>query len=136
MEANIQNQQLMTILESHQVPVSSSGNYLQIDGTDVKINAYAYANVAEHKEIIQLDINLISPRHLGERKLIESFGGVGKTAEESISDAFNKFCLSSLHPILSVFVNRKWEAGQIQWETRGKAPRSWDICYLIYHYSA
>ncbi len=120
---------LMRILETHQVHLAKNDNYLQIEGTDVEMNAFAFTNVVEHNSVIQLDINLWSRHFLGNRKIIESFAGIGETNAQAIGDAFNKFCRSSLHPLLSVFVNRNREADQVQWERWAGVRKSWDVCF-------
>jgi Family of unknown function (DUF6348) len=124
-----QNKMLMTIMTEHHVPNSEKRNYIQIDGTDVTMQAKVYPKeITPTNSSIQLDIILKSPKLLGNRKLAESFGEFGENLEEATKKSFASFCLASLHPILSVFVSRDLEAKQILWEHWGNGRHTWEIC--------
>jgi len=123
------NEILMTILTGHHIPVSDHGKFIQIDGTDVLMQAFVHpSEVTPTRSSIQLDITIRSQNILGDRELTESFGEFGETIDEATNKGFTAFCLASLHPILSVFVSRDIEAEQNQWEQWGDGKRSWDIC--------
>lgn len=129
-----QNQLLMATLEGHRVPFTDRGDFLELDGTDIKMRASAFTNLVPSKNAVQLDIKLRSQQLLGDRMLVESYAGVGETLEASIGDAFVKYLRSSSHPILSAFVNRNLEPEQVQWEQWMGKEISWDVCYgpLLY----
>jgi hypothetical protein len=122
------NELLMATLEGHKVHYTDLGEYIQIDGTDIRMNALAFTNQLAHKEVIQFNVNLLSQHFLGNRVLTESFAGFGETIDQSILDGFAKYCRCSSHPILSVFINRNLEPDQVTWEQWGKHDRSWDVC--------
>jgi hypothetical protein len=123
------NEMLMTILTEHQILISEKENYIQIDGTDVTMQALVYPKeISSTRSRIQLDVIIRSQKLLGNRELAESFGEVGENLDEAIIKSFVSFCLASLHPILSVFVSRDLEAEQIQWEQWSTRKHSWEIC--------
>ncbi len=115
---------LLPILEQHHVRVSLRQGSIQVDGTDVQMQALGYTSEGS----IQLDVNVRSQRLLQARTLTESSVGSQDDLDEAIGEAFYAFCIQSLHTILAVFVDRRWDEGQTSWETWGKSNRAWNAC--------
>jgi hypothetical protein len=119
---------LASILTEHHIPTTDCGEYIQIDGTDVLLQAMAHPGKTSPKEAsVQLDIILRSQKFLGNRELRESFADTGENLDDAINKSFTSFKFASLHAILSVFVNRDLGAGQVEWEEWSNNKRSWNV---------
>jgi hypothetical protein len=130
LKRNNKNGILASIITEHHIPITESGEYIQIDGTDVLLQAIAHPRKALPKGAsVQLDIVIRSQKLLGNRVLCESFVDIGDNLEDAINQAFRSFKFASLRAILSVFINRDLEAGQDQWDEWSNNQRSWNVCF-------
>ncbi len=126
---NNKNGILASILTEHQISTTESGESIYINGTDVLLQAIAYPQKAlSPGAAVQLDIIIRSQKLLGKRELVESFGDAGDDLDDAINKSFTSFKFASLQTILSVFVNRDLNAGQVEWEEWSNNRRSWNVC--------
>ena len=122
------NQMLIAILANHHIPLSEHGDYIQIDETDVMMQAFGVPHLKPPNTGILLQVGVRSQRLLGNRTLLEHFSEVGVSLDDAVQKAFFSFSRSSLHVILSVFVNRDLGAEQAWWEQWSNGERAWDVC--------
>lgn len=73
-------------------------------------------------ERVQLQLDVVATA--GEREVVESFAGLGRTIAAAYGDAVNKLARGSLHPLLAVLDRRELGADQVDWERWG----GWDVC--------
>ena len=78
-------------------------------------------------KIVRLDIH-VRARALGNRTLVESFGGIGDHEDGAFKDAFVKFLNSSFHVLLSVLVESRYGTEQVDWCVWEDANDSWRVC--------
>jgi|SRR5215467_2488896 len=104
------------LLQSHGVRTSNYKEWV-LGGTDLPAIRASLQNTGR-SETTRLDVELcIAPG----QTIIESFGGVGKDAEQATNDAVENFCKSSLHVFLAAFWNHV-EPDQVtleNWEISG-----------------
>lgn len=62
---------------------------------------------------LQLDVELAHP-DLGDRRVLESSGGVGDGTAAALGNAFEKFCRGALHPILGGVIDASLGGDQVE----------------------
>jgi len=117
---------LQQILEAHSVAVKPQGQSL-VAG-EAEMSAWIFRQPSVNlTNLLQLDVRVNSPL-IGNRTLIESFAGWGRDEPEATRQAWEKFCRSSLHVLLEVFIGDKKGEDQIEWETWEKSGVLWRVC--------
>jgi uncharacterized protein DUF6348 len=77
---------------------------------------------------VQVDFTVASPR-LGPDPLLDSYAGVGATAEEAERNAFGKFLQASFHVIAETLTTHRRDDSQVEWETwTGAQHQRWQVC--------
>ncbi len=121
-----ENNVLAKILDAHKISVLVDNDQIKFKGTDVAMQALVFPSSDER--IIQLDVCVKSPSLLSERVIIESFAGVGDTYGDAVRNAFEKFCMASLHVLLSVFVDQNYGEDQVDWAQWKNGKYVWNVC--------
>jgi hypothetical protein len=76
---------------------------------------------------LQIDFAIESPRLPG-ITFLDSFGGVGDTAEDCEKNAFSKFIQGSFHVIAEALTTHSCDHTQVDWETWSEGGHSWRVC--------
>jgi len=116
------NQQLAELLENHLVGVCITNNIISTDLPDpVKFKATAFYEENKGNFISRLDIHVFTSKG---NFITESFGGIGATVKESVTNNLQNFSAGSLHPILASFGckdPRIFDEVEVEeWEINGK----------------
>jgi hypothetical protein len=71
-------------------------------------------------ESAQLQIDfLVAAPILGDRRVCESFAGMGKTIEDALGDALKKLAVGSLHVAMAALEDERLGGEHVQWEAWG-----------------
>jgi hypothetical protein len=91
---------------------------LEAHGAKASIGAADWSGITRPPTFfLQLDVRMHGAV-LGERSVLESVGGVGDSVEAAIKNAFDKFCVGALHPLLACIVDEGLGGDQVEWVTR------------------
>lgn len=71
---------------------------------------------------VQLQLDVVT--RVGDRELVESFGGFGATIPEAIGDAIHKLTAGTLHVLMATLDRRELGGDQVEWEVWG----DFDVC--------
>lgn len=86
-------------------------------GAAIRLHARVFPG-SVMRDRVQLQLDVVA--RLGDRELIESFAGLGRTIAVAYADAINKLARGSLHAILAVLDRKELGADQVDWETWGR----------------
>jgi hypothetical protein len=94
--------QLAALLASHGVRASRRGDWLVPEGSSAPpiCALMSPIDAGPNGATARLDVEVAFPEG---RRVRESFAGLGSTAAEAESNAFDNFCQSSLHVLLAAF---------------------------------
>ena len=122
------NHMLIAILAAHHISLSEHGDYIQIDETDVMMQAFGVPRLTPPNTNILLEVGVHSQRLSGKSHALRAFFRCRGNLDDAVQKAFFSFSRSSLHVIMSVFVNRDLGAEQAWWEQWSNGERAWDVC--------
>ncbi|MFY0570550.1 DUF6348 family protein [Archangium lansingense] len=109
---------LRMLLQPHGVTCLEEGDWLRLGPSGPRAQAW-FVDPRTHPNHRAVQLDVVLELWTG-RVLIESFGGVGETAEEAERDAFENFARGSLHVLLSAFVRPPDEHVTVEeWELSG-----------------
>ena len=116
------------LLRGHGLSVTRDGERVAVERGGLALQARAHHHERKAGALIQLDVLAYSATHLADRRLVESFVGVGDSSDAAIHDAVDKFRRAALHVLLASFVSRELGADQVEWGRWAGSARSWDVC--------
>lgn len=116
---------LREVLEAHWLSPKPQAQELAVG--KMTITAWVFRRPsATLTNLFELDVRVRS--HLiADRILIESFAGWGQSEPEALKQAWEKFCRSSLHVLLEVFIDQRRGEDQVAWETWGNGSFRWRV---------
>jgi len=117
---------LVEVLKAHSIGTTWVGKELAAGNMTISAGMFRKPSV-KNTQILQLAVCVNSPL-ISDRTLIESFAGWGKSEEEALKQAWEKFCRSSLHVLLEIFIGEKKGEDQIEWETWAGEGALWRVC--------
>jgi hypothetical protein len=115
------------LLSGHGLKVSRRfGASALEDGQTFEVRSFPRALHGE-SALLQLDVRVRAPL-LGERAIVESFAGSGKTIDTAVHSAVDKFARGSLHVLLATLVRESLGGDQVEWETWSAPGGAWRVC--------
>ena len=125
------NEQLLDALraafEAHGIRAAASGEAIRVqDGLVLEPRVFQRGSVQGTVQV-QVDFAIESPRMNG-TPFLDSFAGVGDTAESAEKNAFQKFLQGSFHVIAEALTHHSCDAAQVEWDAWTGAGHSWRVC--------
>jgi hypothetical protein len=119
---------LQVSLASHGVKSDRGGGAVRAqDGLVIEPRVFPRDAVAGTAQV-QVDFAIESPLLPG-MAFLDSFGGVGDTAENAEKNAFSKFLQGSFHVIVEALTTHSCDQDQVEWEDwEADAGHSWRVC--------
>jgi hypothetical protein len=113
---------LLELFRRHGVEALPRDEWIVVPGRNMKANASIVREMQQPAGTsVQLDVRLeIAPWRI----IVESFAGLGETAEKAVADALHNFTINSFHVLLAAFFHSGDEqVTQEEWVVGGRTTR-------------
>ena len=116
------NEGLLELFRGHGVEALLQDEWIVFPGRSVKASAELYGQAShEAATSVQLDVRV---QNASGRAIVESFAGLGTTADEAVADAMQNFVVNSFHVLLAAFFGVSGQqVAQEKWVSGGKPCR-------------
>jgi hypothetical protein len=109
---------------SHGLPVEDTAHGILVQG-DLLLDARVFTHDAV-RDVVHLVVEFYArSSRLGSRELVETFSGLGNSAETAIRNGFGKFLMSTFHVLIEALLDHQCDQPQAEIEHWGAGERSW-----------
>lgn len=110
------------------IDVQRSGATLRAkDGLAVQPRVHQRGTLEGGTVQVQVDFSIESPRMQG-ITLLDSFAGLGETAEKAEQNAYGKFLQASFDVVAAALTTHRGDTGEADWEDWSGAAGAWRVC--------